>query len=125
MLLVLLLALILPLQSFASAWNCGSPEAGSAGAHQHCAPGAGTLGAAASGPAALGTAASGSVASGPADTGDAQAHHHCGTCCAAAIAPQTQGWSAPHSTACGIELPQIGSPPNATLERLDRPPRLL
>lgn len=120
MLLVPLLALILPLQSFASAWNCGPPETGSAGAHQHCAPGAATPGPAASSPAASGSAASSSP-----DTGEAQAHHHCGTCCAAAIAPQTLGWSAPHSTAPGIELPQIGSPPNVTLDRLDRPPRLL
>ena len=99
---MLLLALILPLQSFAAAWNCGSPETGSAALHEHCAPGHNT-----------------------APTGDAQLHHHCGTCCAAAIAALPFGWAAPPSMTPGIALPQIGPPPKLALDRLDRPPRLV
>jgi hypothetical protein len=100
--LMLLLALILPLQSFAAAWNCGSPETGSAVAHQHCAPGADA-----------------------AQTGDAQPHHHCGTCCAAAIAVLPFGWTAPRSLTPGMAHPQFGPPPTVALDRLDRPPRLV
>ena len=100
--LVLLLALILPLQSFAVAWSCGPSEADSAAAHQHCAP-----------------------ESGAAHTGEAQVHHHCGTCCAAAIAALPFGWIAPPSITPPIALPQMGSPPNVALDRLDRPPRLV
>jgi hypothetical protein len=99
---MLLLALILPLQSFAAAWNCGSPETTSAAAHQHCAPESGAV-----------------------HTGDAPAHHHCGTCCAAAIAALSLGWIAPPSITPPIALPQIGPPPKVVLDRLDRPPRLV
>jgi hypothetical protein len=105
--LVLLLALILPLQSFAAAWNCGPPEAGSAAAHQHCAP------------------ESGAAHTATAHNGEAQVHHHCGTCCAAAIAALTLGWIAPPSITPPIALPQMGSPPKVALDRLDRPPRLV
>jgi hypothetical protein len=100
--LVLLLALILPLQSFAAAWSCGPPETGSAAAHQHCAP-----------------------ESGAAHTGDALPHHHCGTCCAAAIAAPPFGWIAPRQITPPISLPQMVSPPKLVLDRLDRPPRLV
>ena len=100
--LVLLLALILPLQSFAAAWNCGLPGTGAAAAHLHCAPG-----------------------SDAAQTGDTQPHHHCGSCCAAAIAALPFGWTAPRSMTSGLASPQIGPPPNVTLDRLDRPPRLV
>jgi hypothetical protein len=99
--LMLLLALTLPLQSFAAAWNCGSAETGPVAAHQHCAPGSGAL-----------------------QTGDRQ-HHHCGICCAAAIAALPFGWMAPRMMAPGIVLTQTGSPPKVVLDRLDRPPRLL
>lgn len=102
---MLLLALILPLQSFAAAWNCGSAETGSPAAHQHCAPG------------------SGAAHTGDLHTGDAQPHHHCGTCCAAAIAALPFDWIAPPSITPPIALPQMGSPPKVALDRLDRPPR--
>jgi hypothetical protein len=104
---MLLLALILPLQSFAAAWNCGSPETGASAAHQHCPPG------------------SGATHIGTAHTGDAQLHHHCGTCCAAAIAALPFGWIAPPSLTPPIAIPQMGPPPKVTLDRLDRPPRLV
>jgi hypothetical protein len=104
---MLLLALILPLQGFAAAWNCGSPETGSSAAHQHCPPG------------------SGAAHSGEAHTGEAQMHHHCGTCCAAAIAALPFGWIAPPSITPPIALPQMGSPPKVALDRLDRPPRFV
>jgi hypothetical protein len=90
--LVMLLALILPLQSFASAWNCGNPGAISGAAHQHCT--------------------------------EAQPHHHCGTCCAAAVAALPFQWTAPRSVNPAFTLPQIGPPPKVALDRLDRPPRL-
>jgi hypothetical protein len=92
--LAMLLALILPLQGFASAWNCGSPDTVSGAAHQHC-------------------------------SADAQPHHHCGTCCAAAIAALPFRWTAPRAFNPGFTLPQIGPPPRVALDRLDRPPRPL
>jgi hypothetical protein len=98
--LVLLLALIMPLQGFASAWSCGSrdaaPAAAPAAAPQQCA-----------------------------HTGAAQQHHHCGSCCcAAAIAVAPPLWVPPRSASPGALLP-ARSPPAIVLDRLDRPPRLL
>jgi hypothetical protein len=98
MMLVLLLALILPLQSFASAWSC-SDQAGSAAAQHHCADHAGK-----------------------AQTGGEQ-HHHCGTCCAAAIALMPFSWTPPPLVRAEASLPCNGSPPKVALDRLDRPPR--
>jgi hypothetical protein len=100
--LMLLLALILPLQGFAVAWNCGPPDTGSTAAHQHCSPG-----------------------SGAPHSGDAQPHHHCGTCCAAAVAALPFGWVAPPSITPPIALPPMRPPPKVVLDRLDRPPRLV
>jgi hypothetical protein len=97
--LVLLLALILPLQSFAS-WSCGAHDAGSAAAQHHCAND-----------------------SGKAQTG-AEPHHHCGTCCAAAIALMPFRWTPPPVVRSEASLPVNGSPPRIALDRLDRPPRL-
>ncbi len=37
MTLVLLLALILPLQSFAASWSCSAHDSGVSAAHHHCA----------------------------------------------------------------------------------------
>jgi hypothetical protein len=95
--LVLLLALIMPLQGFASAWSCGSRDAASAAAPQQCE-----------------------------HAGTAQQHHHCGTCCcAAAIAVSPTLWIAPRPANPGALLPLRLSPPAIILDRLDRPPRLL
>jgi hypothetical protein len=99
--LVLLLALILPLQSFASAWSCSAHDTGSAPAHHHCA-----------------------TDSAEAQTGGEQ-HHHCGTCCAAAIALMPFRWTPPRSVRSEASLPLNGSPPKVALDRLDRPPRLI
>jgi hypothetical protein len=96
--LVLLLALMLPLQSFAAAWSCGANHPGSAATQQHCAghpdasPGGGE-------------------------------HHHCGTCCIAAIALLPFPWTAPRSAGSEASLPLHGPPPQVALDRLDRPPR--
>ncbi|HZE42758.1 MAG TPA: hypothetical protein VE058_03175 [Steroidobacteraceae bacterium] len=102
--LALLLALIMPLQGFASAWGCGSFDtapAAEATAAQHC---------------AHDTAH---------DTGVAQQHHHCGTCChAAAIAVMPLFRVPPRPAIPGALLP-VRSPPAIVLDRLDRPPRLV
>jgi hypothetical protein len=97
--LVLLLALILPLQSFAAAWSCSSHESGAAVVHHHCANDSGTT-----------------------QSGGEQ-HHHCGTCCAAAIALVPFHWTAPRSASPEVSLPLHRSPPKLALDRLDRPPR--
>jgi hypothetical protein len=99
MTLVLLLALILPLQSFASAWSCGAEATGAADPHHHCANDSGE------------------------PQGGAEQHHHCGTCCAAAIALMPFRWTAPRMVSSEASLPLQSSPPKVALERLDRPPR--
>jgi hypothetical protein len=100
--LVLLLALILPLQTFA--WvNCSSPDAGSvAPAHQHC-----------------GEHAGGTL------SGDPAQHHHCGSCCIAALAATPLRFTPPASASPGISLPARWPPLKIALYRLDRPPRPL
>jgi hypothetical protein len=100
--LALLLALIMPLQGFASAWSCATfdptPATGPATALQHCAH----------------------------DAGAAQQHHHCGTCCcAAAIAVVPLLWIPPRPVNAGALLPVRSSPPAIALDRLDRPPRFV
>ena len=98
--LVLLLALIVPLQSFAAVWGCGA-HAGTAAVHHHC-------------------------ANDPAKAqGGAEQHHHCGTCCAAAIALMPFRWTAPPSANAQVSLSSLRPPPQGTLDRLDRPPRLV
>jgi hypothetical protein len=99
--LVLLLALILPLQSFASI-SCGAPDAHSFASHQHCPdlPGAPS-------------------------TGDAPQHHHCGSCCVTAIAAAPLRFTPPALTNPGDSLPVHRPLLKVTLDRLDRPPRLL
>jgi hypothetical protein len=99
--LALLLALMMPLQGFASAWGCGSFDtaqtAAPATAPQHCAHEAGVT----------------------------QQHHHCGTCCcAAAIAVMPPLWIPPRPANTGALLP-ARSAPAIVLDRLDRPPRLV
>jgi hypothetical protein len=94
MTLVLLLALILPLQGFAAAWSCSGHYTG----HHHC----------------------------PNDSGKPQGgaqHHHCGTCCAAAIALVPFDWTAPRSASPEACLPSHRSPLKVALDRIDRPPR--
>jgi hypothetical protein len=100
--LVLLLALLLPLQSLA--WvNCNAPDTASLAAHQHCEDSAGA-----------------------AQSGDLpQQHHHCGSCCVAAIAATPQLFTPPSFTNAGILLPAHWPRHAVTLDRLDRPPRLV
>jgi hypothetical protein len=87
---VLLLALMLPLQSFA--WvKCSSPGAASAAAHQHCE--------------------------------DPAQHHHCGSCCVAAIAAMPLRLTPPSCSSSGISLPALAPLFKVALDRLDRPPR--
>ena len=105
--LVLLLALILPLQSFASI-GCGSPDAQSTASQQHCAdhPGEPRSG------------------DGP-QSGGAPQHHHCGSCCVTAIAAAPLRFAPPPPTNPGISLPAHRPLLTVTLDRLDRPPRLV
>jgi hypothetical protein len=91
----MLLALIMPLQGFASAWSCASSDTASL-PQQHCAH----------------------------DAGAVQQHHSCGTCCcAAAIALMPLPWAAPQPVSPGVLLPLRWPPPAVVLDRLDRPPR--
>jgi hypothetical protein len=99
---VLLLALLLPLQSFAAAWSCSARDTGAAAAHQHCADD-----------------------SGNGHAGAEQPHHHCGTCCVAAIALVPFRWTPPRLVSSEESLPSHRSPPTVALDRLDRPPRPL
>lgn len=101
MTLVLLLALILPLQSFAAAWSCNAHAgAASAHSHSHCAGDSGK-------------------------PQSAEPHHHCGTCCAAAVALTAFRWNAPRPDGCEASVPLRQPPPKVVLDRLDRPPRLV
>lgn len=98
MALVLLLALLLPVQGFAGAWGCRAQGAATAAPHHHC-----------------------SDDSGKAQTGEQR--HHCGTCCAAAIALMPFRWTPPRPVSSEHFLPLHGAPPKVALDRLDRPPR--
>jgi hypothetical protein len=98
--LLLLLALILPLQGFA--WvNCSSADSGPAAAHAHCQNPSG------------GTPAAG-----------VDQHHHCGSCCVAAVATAPLRITPPLSANSGIPLPAHRPLLKVALDRLDRPPRL-
>ncbi|HWW29223.1 MAG TPA: hypothetical protein VNY80_04360 [Steroidobacteraceae bacterium] len=92
--LALLLVLLLPLQGFATALSCGSFDAAPAAA-QHCAHGSAAV-----------------------------QHHHCGTCCSAAIVVTPLHWAPPRATRPDVSLPLLISPALVALDRLDRPPRL-
>jgi hypothetical protein len=98
--LVLLLALILPLQSFASI-SCGSLDAPSFASQQHCPD----------------------HPSGP-QGGDAPQHHHCGSCCVTAIAAAPLRFTPSPVTNPGVSLPAHRRLLTVILDRLDRPPRL-
>jgi hypothetical protein len=107
--LALLLALIMPLQGFASAWSCGSRDAAPA-----TAPVDATAEATAAAPKQC------------EHGGAAQQHHHCGTCCcAAAMAVSPKLWIAPRPANPSALLALRLSPPAIILDRLDRPPRLV
>jgi hypothetical protein len=98
--LLLLLALMLPLQGFA--WvNCGSADNGPVAAHAHCQD----------------------PSSGKPATGLAQ-HHHCGSCCVAAVAAAPLRFTPPLCANSGIPLPAHRPLLKVALDRLDRPPRL-
>src|ERR1700742_4503568 len=97
--LVLLLALMLPLQSFA--WvSCSGPQAAALAAHQHCGDSAGG-----------------------APAGSLMQHHHCGSCCVAAVPVTPHRFTLPASMNSGISLPAYWPPLKVAAERLDRPPR--
>jgi hypothetical protein len=95
----LLVAVMLPLQGFASASGCG--PLGVVSSTEHC------------------DHASGHAA------GAAQ-HHECGTCCSvAALSAAPLWWAAPRLTSPKLFLPLFWSPPAVVLDRLDRPPRFI
>lgn len=100
--LVLLLALVLPLQSFASVWSCGSQGKVPAAAHQHC--------------------VQAGVQTGGAQPAGAE-HHHCGTCCVTAVAATPPRWTPPRPLRAAAFRPPHRSAPAVILDRLDRPPR--
>jgi len=106
--LALLLALMLPLQGFATAVRCAAFDTAAAAA-------ASTLTAASTGAP---TAADPHCAH-----GTAVQHHSCGTCCSAAIAATSYQWTPPRSRRAALSLPLLFSPPKLALDRLDRPPR--
>jgi hypothetical protein len=96
---VLLVAVVLPLQGFASASAC--VPFGSASLSEHCDHGAGRA------------------------TGTGQ-HHGCGTCCSVAAISEAPQWqAAPRLKSPKLSLPLFWSLPAVVLDRLDRPPRLI
>jgi hypothetical protein len=104
--LVMLLALLLPLQGYAAMPDCGHFDAKESGAAaltaspagaQHCAGAPGAI------------------------------HHHgCGNCCCtAAIMLTPVRFTAPALAARQISAALSWSPPTVALDRLDRPPRFI
>jgi hypothetical protein len=91
--LALLLALLMPLQSFAAVLGCSAAGTVTVGA-QHC----------------------------PHEAGAAQ-QHSCGTCCVAAVTVVPALWLPPRLTNSELSSPLLERPPLVTLDRLDRPPR--
>jgi hypothetical protein len=99
--LIVLLALLLPLQSFA--WlNCGSSSGASPAAHQHC-----------------------QDSQGATQTGDLAQHHPCGNCCVTAVAATPLRFTPSSFTYPPLSLPVHRSWRKVALDRLDRPPRLV
>ena len=101
MTLVMLLALILPMQSFARD-ACRQAGATPVAGHQHC-----------------GKSPAGSQS---ADVGQ---HHHCGSCCVAAAVSAPLRFTSPSFANAGISLPVPQPLLKVALDRLDRPPRLV
>jgi hypothetical protein len=94
--LAVLLALIMPLQGWASALSCAALDTAFTATQQHCSH----------------------------DSAAMQQHHACGTCCcAAAIALMPLPWAAPRQTGPDILVNPRSAPPAVFLDRLDRPPR--
>jgi hypothetical protein len=95
--LVLLLALVMPLPGFMSAWSCDASAAVTAGSagQEHCT-----------------------------HQTAAPLHHGCGMCCSvAATGVMPLPWTAPHAARAAVLLPSRWPPLNVVLDRLDRPPR--
>jgi hypothetical protein len=110
----LLLALMLPLQSFAAASSCEHAQTG-----QSTAPGGTTaLGAA----TAQGAAAHEHCAHHPAHASTWQSHGCCAACCMAAVVAATLDWTPPRAVALEHYLPAPRAPLLISPDRLDRPP---
>jgi hypothetical protein len=104
--LFMLLALMLPLQSFASL-NCRSPDTASLETRQHCQDPAGR------------------TQAGETPAGGLAQHHHCGSCCVAAVAAVPLRFTPPSFAHPAISLPAYRPWSSVALDRLDRPPRLV
>ncbi len=106
LMVALLMALMLPWQSFAAAAHCDlitqqtaqvASAAHGAGAHEHC---------------------------GEHEHGVTLPHHGCcADCCLTAATVATCDWSVPHAAAPELFLPAPRVPITISLDRLDRPPR--
>jgi hypothetical protein len=104
--IALLLALLLPLQSFAAISGCAPPLPATHHAqhpaqtvHEHCAEHA---------------------------SRDSAAHPHgCCDCCIAAVGQATLDWTPPRTETPQLSLPVVRAPLMISLDRLDRPPRTL
>jgi hypothetical protein len=129
----LLLALMLPLQSYAAAAACADGPVQSSTATHHCGgePAAAHRSAYAIEPAA---AHRDSYSSEPAAAqrshyAGARAaihHNHCGDCCGGtAIALTPEQWMAPRLAAPEISRAALWFPPTVAADRLDRPPRFI
>jgi hypothetical protein len=95
-----LLALLLPLQTFASAAYCRPlPSGGRAAvAHEHCAQ--------------------------HFEHAQSRRHHGCcADCCLAAVSCAALDWTPPHLVTTEALLPEARAPLTIALDRLDRPPR--
>ncbi len=115
----LLLALMLPLQSYAAASACAQLEQASAGAD---------LGDSTIHHANLGVPSAESPPASPhcAHETGAMHRHGCGSCCCGtAIALIPVRWLPPRSAAPDLPQPLAGISPTVALDRLDRPPRIL
>jgi hypothetical protein len=93
----LLMALMLPLQSFAAAAHCDSAAQASVAAHAHCAE--------------------------HEHAANPQHHGCCADCCLAAAMAAALNWTLPRAAAPELFLPTLRTPLTVSLDRLDRPPR--
>jgi len=99
----LLLALLLPLHTFASAASCehattaGESLPSTAVPHEHC-------------------------TQHPAHGSTMQSHGCCAACCMAAVVAATRDWAPPRTVAAELSLPAPRAPLLISPDRLDRPP---